>query len=123
MLLHQGAAKPEHKAERAKLKSPLSGLTADDFVLHVADIHDGLSMIDSKSITHIVCDPPYKRDELLPLLDALGEVAERVLTDDGVALVMVGGSWLPEAMQTLGWIVNSYLHKKDKDCCLNCVGE
>jgi 16S rRNA G966 N2-methylase RsmD len=91
-----------HRAERAALKSPLSGLTSDSYKLHVADIHDGLRMIGDKTITHIVCDPPYRRDELLPLLESLGKVANRVLTDDGVVLVMVGGSWLPEAMQTLG---------------------
>lgn len=88
--------------ERAKLKSPLSGLTADDYRVFVADIHKGLSMVEDRTITHLVCDPPYKRELLLPLLDSLGKAAQRILTDDGIVLVMVGGSWLPDAMQTLG---------------------
>ena len=90
------------KEERAKLKSPLSGLTADDYEIFQADIHKGLKKIADNSVTHIVCDPTYSKDELLALLGSLGQVAQRVLTDDGVVLCMVGGSWLPDAMCVLG---------------------
>jgi 16S rRNA G966 N2-methylase RsmD len=53
--------------------------------------------IPAGSADIIITDPPYPQ-EYLPLYGDLAAFAERTLKPGGVALVMVGQSWLPEVL-------------------------
>jgi len=53
------------------------------------------------SVDWIITDPPYPK-EFLPVYDELGQVAAQVLKPGGLAIVMIGQSYLPEIMVTLG---------------------
>lgn len=90
----------EEKAER-KSYTLEPEIPDDAYKLMVADIRDGLPMIEDNSIDFIITDPPYPK-EYVPLYENLSSVAARVLRPNGVMLVMVGQSYLPEVIERLG---------------------
>jgi 16S rRNA G966 N2-methylase RsmD len=65
------------------------------------DFREVLADIPDRSVDIILTDPPYPK-EYLPLWDALGEFAARVLKPTGVLLAYTGKLHLPEVLQRLG---------------------
>lgn len=57
-------------------------------------------LADLQGVDAIITDPPYPR-EYLPLLDDLAAWADKVLTPDGVLVVLFGQSYLPEVYRRL----------------------
>ena len=66
--------------------------------LRVGDFRDVLA--DLESVDAIITDPPYP-GEFLPLLDDLAAWADKVLTEDGVLVVLFGQTYLPEVYRRL----------------------
>lgn len=62
------------------------------------DFRDVLA--DLRDVDAIITDPPYPR-EFLPLLDDLAAWADKVLTPDGVLVVLMGQTHLPEVYRRL----------------------
>lgn len=92
--------KKQAKAEEQKCQPetvadlpPSADLRLGDFRRSLADIADG-------SVDAIVTDPPYGRDAL-PLYADLSVFAARTLKPGGSCLVMVGQSYLPDALTAL----------------------
>jgi DNA modification methylase len=65
------------------------------------DFRTELSHIRDSSVTLILTDPPYG-EKALPLYDALGALAARVLVPGGSLVCYSGQAMLPEVLQTLG---------------------
>jgi 16S rRNA G966 N2-methylase RsmD len=63
------------------------------------DFRDVLS--DLTNVDAIITDPPYPR-EFIPLMDDLGRLAARILKPDGVLVVLMGQSYLPDVYRMLG---------------------
>jgi hypothetical protein len=57
-------------------------------------------LADLQGVDAIITDPPYPR-EYLPLLDDLAAWADKVLTPDGVLVILFGQSYLPEVYRRL----------------------
>jgi site-specific DNA-methyltransferase (adenine-specific) len=66
-----------------------------DVQIFQANILFGLPMIADKSVNAIVTDPPYNSRSNKKLFTALGGLAKRVLTDDGILVCMVGTNTMP----------------------------
>lgn len=90
----------EEKAER-KSYTLEPEIPDDAYKLMVADIRDGLPMIEDNSIDFIITDPPYPK-EYIPLFEDLSMLASRVLRPGGSLIVMSGQSYLPEVISLLG---------------------
>jgi site-specific DNA-methyltransferase (adenine-specific) len=92
--------KEERKQEmqEAKHSTPVDNL--EGFIFYNEDITDGLHNINDDSVDIIITDPPYPK-EYLPLYENLAETASRVLKDGGLAIVMVGQSYLPDIIQLM----------------------
>lgn len=88
--------------KEAKLKAkeylPLSDMK--NIKLINQDISKGLLEIHDNSIDYIITDPPYPR-KYIDLYENLSEVANRVLKDGGLLIVMTGQSYLPEIISKL----------------------
>lgn len=96
-----------NKIKKAQEQEVYTQLSYKDCTLFCADIRDGLNEIPDKTIDLILVDPPYALD-YVDLLKHLGEVANRVLCDDGNLLVMYGNRHLPKAMQLLSESMEYY---------------
>lgn len=72
----------------------------DGVELRLGDFREVLKDLDG-AVDAVITDPPYP-EEFLPLFDGLSEVAERVLKPGGICAVMVGQSYLPEIVTSLG---------------------
>lgn len=72
---------------------------AERYQIHHAACVDALSL-PAQSVDWIITDPPYPA-EYLPVYDDLARVAEHVLKPGGLAVVMVGQTYLPEIMASL----------------------
>lgn len=94
----------EEKADRKKFVLP-DTFPAEMCRLYMADIRDGLPMIEDESVDYIITDPPYPK-EYIPLYEDLSRLAQRVLKANGSMIVMVGQSYLPEVMRLLGKHMN-----------------
>jgi hypothetical protein len=70
-----------------------------DFTVIRGDFRD--ADVPAESVDWIITDPPYPA-EFLPLYDALGEFANRVLRPGGSLVAMVGQSYLPAVLASLG---------------------
>ena len=57
-------------------------------------------LADVSDVDAIITDPPYPA-EYLPLLDDLAAFADRVLTPDGVMVILFGQTYLPEVYRRL----------------------
>lgn len=68
-------------------------------LLH-GDLLEAGAAIPDSSIHAIITDPPYGR-EWLPVYERLSELAERVLVDGGVCLVMTGQAHLEAILRAL----------------------
>lgn len=82
-------------------KSATVELTENDFRLFEADIRNNIPEIADKSVSAIICDPPYPK-AYLGLYEALSLVAKRVLAPNGLLICMSGTCWLPQVMNLLG---------------------
>lgn len=58
-------------------------------------------LADLVNVDAIITDPPYGR-EYLPQLADLAAWADRVLAPEGILAVLVGSTWLPDALALLG---------------------
>lgn len=85
------------RVEQAKQDAALTGLslTVD---LRVGDFREALA--DLRDVDAIITDPPYPH-EFLPLLGDLATWADRVLKPDGVLVVLIGQSYLPDVYRLL----------------------
>lgn len=66
--------------------------------LRVGDFRDVLA--DLQGVDAIITDPPYP-GEFLPLLDDLAAWSDKVLSEDGVLVVLFGQTYLPEVYRRL----------------------
>jgi 16S rRNA G966 N2-methylase RsmD len=82
-------------AKRHAAAAPLELVTD----LRLGDFRDVLS--DVTGVDAIITDPPYPH-EYLPLLADLAVFADRVLKPDGVLVVLMGQTHLPEVYRLLG---------------------
>jgi 16S rRNA G966 N2-methylase RsmD len=87
----------EHEAEQQR-QEPLPAVNAAT-VRH-GDLRDTLNDLVG-TVDAIVTDPPYGAAHL-DEYDALGELAERLLTPRGLLVVMVGQTHLPRYLERLG---------------------
>jgi SAM-dependent methyltransferase len=69
-------------------------------ILRTGRFQDELTDIADHSVDAILTDPPYERDAIPELAD-LAAFARRVLTPDGVMVVLYGHTWLPDALAAL----------------------
>ena len=67
-------------------------------VLRLGDFREVLA--DLTGVDAIITDPPYPR-AFLPMLRDLALWSDRVLTPDGVLVVLMGQTWLPDVYQLL----------------------
>lgn len=66
--------------------------------IRLGDFRDVLA--DLQGVDAIITDPPYP-GEFLPLLDDLAAWSDKVLTEDGVLVVLFGQTYLPEVYRRL----------------------
>jgi len=96
------------KTADVKTVRTTEGLRGGDFREVLADLEDD-------SIKLILTDPPYGKDHL-PLWDGLGELAARVLTNDGLLVSYSGQMYLPQAVNALSqhlswWWCGAVVHE------------
>lgn len=82
----------EAKAQQQQIKV---GTNVD---VRLGDFRDVLA--DLQGVDAIITDPPYP-GEFLPLLDDLAAWSDKVLTEDGVLVVLFGQTYLPEVYRRL----------------------
>jgi site-specific DNA-methyltransferase (adenine-specific) len=101
-LLREGerAEEERERAEAARELAARMPTVSQRYALHHCPCIDALSL-EAESVDLIVTDPPYP-EEFLPVYSDLSRVASRVLKPNGLALVMVGQSYLPEVVARLG---------------------
>lgn len=89
----------DRKVSEAKAAGRASGraLRVD---LRLGDLRAVLADVDDASVDAVITDPPYPR-EYLPLFGDLAVLADRVLTKDGVLVVMSGQTHLPDVFGLL----------------------
>lgn len=92
--------KVERVAQIASLAADVPAV-AERYELHHTSFTDIRDWQRAGSIDIIVTDPPYPA-EFLDLFGELGAVADHVLKPGGLAVVMVGQSYLPEIIAHLG---------------------
>lgn len=91
----------ERRAERMSAREEgARRVPLPDFLLLCGDLLEAGREIPDGSVHAVITDPPYGR-EYLGLYGRLAELAERVLVDGGVCLVMTGQAHLGEAIARL----------------------
>lgn len=83
------------------------------FQLYHGDLLEAGAAIPDASVHAIITDPPYGK-QYLPLYERLACLAERVLVEGGLCVVMTGNGYLPQVIQALQrlsylWCVAVYL--------------
>jgi len=96
----QDIAEDEQRREQQREQFATAVESSDAVDIHHGDFGDVLAEYDDESIDHIVTDPPYGED-YLPVWDALGEVAARVLKPGGFLVAYSGQYLLPQVMNML----------------------
>lgn len=91
--------KKVRREEREKRKNSFQTSRLSDILLINNDIRN-VSSIEANSVDYIITDPPYPK-EYLGLYEDLGVFAKRVLKDNGLMIVMVGQSYLPDIIEKL----------------------
>lgn len=95
-ILRDRAAQAE-RIEQAKSEA------AAQPVEYQVDIRQGdfrTALSDVERVDAIITDPPYPH-EFIPLLADLRDLAQRVLTEDGIMAVLIGQTYLPEVYRLL----------------------
>lgn len=82
-------------------KSPAITVTEQDVEVFVGDVRTGLPQIKDESVDLIFVDPMYALESVQELYKHIASVAGRVLVDGGSLAVMIGGSYLKEALHEL----------------------
>lgn len=82
-------------------KSPAITVTEDDVDVFVGDVKTGLPQIKDSSVNVIFVDPMYDLQAVQELYKHIASLAGRVLVDGGSLAVMIGGSYLKEALHEL----------------------
>jgi site-specific DNA-methyltransferase (adenine-specific) len=95
----QESLRREEKAKRKDTTGVI--LKPKDCRLFVGDIRAGLPEIKSGSVNLILVDPPYSYNDYSDIWEPMGQVAERILADHGVLLVMAGVASLDKKMAAL----------------------
>ena len=90
----------ERNAERRRAEPIEPTWRAGDIEVRHGDLRTELDDL-AGSVDAIITDPPYGRD-YLDEVDALGELAARLLRPGGVLVAMVGVAHLPEHLERLG---------------------
>lgn len=96
---HRRLVADERRAEKEAAKAIPDG-AAGSWRIFVGDITGGLPSIEDESVDFVITDPPYGAEHLA-LYGALSRLSRRVLKDGGSLLVMIGQSYLPEAIRQL----------------------
>lgn len=91
--------KREERTTQIKAAAATVPAATERYELHHATCIDALS-IGNESVDIIVTDPPYPR-EFLSVYGDLARVGAHVLKPGGVALIMVGQSYLPDIIAAL----------------------
>jgi spermidine synthase len=73
---------------------------APEFQILTGDFRDVMKGIADESIDAVISDPPYLK-EYVPLLPPFAKETARVLKPGGIALVMYGQLYLPDAIKAL----------------------
>jgi DNA methylase len=101
------ALKREQKAQRqaarkVQIEQAAASVpaAAERYTLHHASFIDGAA-VEAESADFIITDPPYPA-EYLDLFNGLGTFANHALKPGGLAVVMVGQTYLPEILAHLG---------------------
>ncbi len=87
------------KAENQKKKHSVPSVTSEFQILE-GDFRDVMKGIADESIHAVITDPPYLK-EYVHLLPAFAKETARVLKPGGIALVMYGQLYLPDAIKAL----------------------
>lgn len=87
-----------NRVEEAKRQAETVDIGTNVEVRHgdFRTVLDDLSDIDA-----IITDPPYPK-EFIPLMDDLGRLAARILKPEGVLVVLMGQTYLPDVYRMLG---------------------
>ena len=97
--------KKQRKKEKLKAKeySPITDMK--NILLINKDIKSNLSEIADNSVDYIITDPPYPY-QYIDLYEDLSFLANRVLKEGGLLIVMVGQSYLPKVINKLSTYMN-----------------
>jgi len=82
-------------------KHPAITVTEDDVEVFVGDVKTGLPQIKDDSVDLIFVDPMYDLESVQELYKHIASLAGRVLVEGGSLAVMIGGSYLKEALHEL----------------------
>ena len=96
---HKKLKKAKKQAAAMEMASMVPSIS-DRYQLHHANFTEAQRLEDN-SVDFIITDPPYPA-EYLNVFDGLGLVAANVLKPGGLALVMVGETYLPDIIAMLG---------------------
>lgn len=99
------AQQEEQAAREIKVAAVSVDAEGPNWRLLAGDFRERLIELPAGSVDLILTDPPYPA-EFLPLYSDLSRLAERVLTDDGICIVMTGKIALPEVISRLGEHLN-----------------
>ena len=92
----------DREAERRRIEAAAAERAAAAVRPRVDIRHGDFRQVldDLRDVDAVITDPPYPR-EFVPLLGDLAAWADRVLTPDGVLVILLGQSWLPDAYRLL----------------------
>lgn len=104
-LKRRQAQQAEQEAREATLESYAVDASGDRWRLMAGDFRTRLAELPAGCVDLIVTDPPYPT-ESLPLYEELAKIANHVLTDDGICVVLTGQISLDRVFELLGRHLN-----------------
>ena len=105
----QESQREEQQAREIVMAPVVVNASGPGWRLLSGDFRDRLMELPAGCVDLIITDPPYP-NEFLPLYEDLSKVAEHLLTDDGICLVMTGQIHLDQVMKMMathlnyGWV-------------------
>jgi len=105
----QESQREEQQAREIVMAPVVVDASGPGWRLLSGDFRERLMELPAGCVDLIITDPPYP-NEFLPLYEDLSKVAEHLLTDDGICLVMTGQIHLDQVMKMMathlnyGWV-------------------
>lgn len=101
----QESQREEQQAREIVMAPVVVDASGPGWRLLSGDFRDRLMELPAGCVDLIITDPPYP-NEFLPLYGDLSKVAQHLLTDDGICVVMTGQIHLDEVMQLMAQHLN-----------------